>query len=284
MLDEQFKLGTHRPYWLWTEGRGDFPVFVSDVQLARYKNLYPAVRDWALDSGAFTALQRLGEQQRSTVEYAKVVRRYHDEIGRLDWAAPQDWMCEPPVRLGGWWGKGRRRQYFAGTHKSVTEHQQLTLRNGLDLRMLDSDLPWRWVLQGWDRDDYLRHWDMHERAGIDLEREPLVGLGSVCRRQSTGEADWIVRSLAPLRLHGFGVKTDGLLRFGHRLTGCDSMAWSDVARWEYIRLPGCTHKTCSNCHLWAALWRGRLLDQLARRQWIQGDLFDPDENWIGENA
>ena len=29
--------------------------------------------------------------------YAARVRRYRDQIGRLAWAAPQDWMCEPAI-------------------------------------------------------------------------------------------------------------------------------------------------------------------------------------------
>jgi hypothetical protein len=28
-------------------------------------------------------------------EYAGLVARYAEEIGGMDWAAPQDWMCEP---------------------------------------------------------------------------------------------------------------------------------------------------------------------------------------------
>lgn len=41
-----------------------------------------------------------GQWTLSPEAYAIEVRRYRDEIGRLDWAAPQDWMCEAQVING----------------------------------------------------------------------------------------------------------------------------------------------------------------------------------------
>src|SRR5262249_10900031 len=121
---------------------------------------------------------------------------------------------------------------------------------------------------------------LYRDAGIDLIAEPVVGIGSVCRRQNTRDADIIIRSLAPLRLHGFGVKTTGLLAFGQRLSSADSLAWSYNAR-RHPALPRCAHGSCANCLIWAARWRGQLLARLAAKDrcgW-QGDLFDPDEAW-----
>lgn len=259
----KFYLGTHMPNWL---GLMDAPLFVSHVRLAPYKKLPRALGPWALDSGGFTQLSQHGAWTVTPKAYAAAVRRYAEEIGQLDWAAPQDWMCEPAVR--------------ERTRLAVADHQYLTRHNYLKLRTLASDLPWIPVLQGWEPDDYLRHVDMYEQAGIDLTTEPLVGLGTICRRQDTGQADQIIRSLAPLRLHGFGVKTTGLLRFGHRLASADSMAWSYNAR-KNPRIPSCTHKTCANCPEWAARWRTRVLAKLAdiETSGRQGDLFDPDEAW-----
>lgn len=87
--------------------------------------------------------------------------------------------------------------------------------------------------------EYERCHDLYDRAGIDLTREPLVGLGSVCRRQATGEAHDIIRRLRArgiTRLHGFGVKTLGLRRYGHLLTSADCMVLYLVrsCRWILI--------------------------------------------------
>jgi hypothetical protein len=35
--------------------------------------------------------------------------------------------------------------------------------------------------------DYLRCWNIYADAGIDLSTFPLVGVGSVCRRQNSDE-------------------------------------------------------------------------------------------------
>ncbi|MBQ1166512.1 hypothetical protein KBZ21_51845, partial [Streptomyces sp. A73] len=66
---------------------------------------------------------------------------------------------------------------------------------------------------------------MYTDAGIDLAAEPIVGLGSVCRRPATSEINEIVATLPShgLRLHGFGVKTQGLSDYGPSLYSADSM-------------------------------------------------------------
>jgi len=73
---------------------------------------------------------------------------------------------------------------------------------------------------------------MFERSGFDLATEPLVGVGSVCRRRATGEIEAIFHALASLgpRLDGFGVKTGGLDRYADCLASADSLAWSFEAR------------------------------------------------------
>src|SRR5436190_14414765 len=89
-----FLLGTHEPSWLHSN---TFPLFVSDRRLRRYQRLPVAAGPWALDSGGFTELATFGSWERgpTPAQYAARVRRYRDEVGRLLWAAPQDWMCEP---------------------------------------------------------------------------------------------------------------------------------------------------------------------------------------------
>jgi hypothetical protein len=131
----------------------------------------------------------------------------------------------------------------------------------LELRELAPDLPWIPVVQGWSRDDYHRCIGYYAKAGIDLSTAPLVGLGSVCRRQATGEIGAIVCELAGLglRLHGFGVKQQGLARYADHLESADSLAWSYAAR-RRPALPGCTrHRNCANCPRYALAWREQVL-------------------------
>lgn len=95
---------------------------------------------------------------------------------------------------------------------------------------------------------------------MQLKTLPLVGIGSVCRRQRTSEMGMIIRTLASggLRLHGFGVKKQGLAYYGAALASADSMAWSYAARRE-APLQGCTHRSCSNCSRYALRWREDIL-------------------------
>jgi hypothetical protein len=241
-----FYLGTHHPNWLDL----NVSLFLSDRRLRSYRHLPRARTAWALDSGGFTELSRHAswDQGPTPVEYAARVRRYCDEIGHLAWAAPQDWMCEPHL--------------IAATGLSVHEHQRRTVTNYLALRDLAPDLPIIPVVQGWTGDDYRRCVDLYDDAGVDLGAAELVGVGSVCRRQSTHQVGAILAALHQAgvhRLHGFGFKTIGLTRYGHLLSSADSMAWSAQAR-RQPPLPGCTgHINCANCPRYALAWRRRVL-------------------------
>lgn len=251
----QFYLGTHMPNWLETAG---VPLFVSHRRLVGRKTLPRAQADWAADSGGFSELSLYGEWRTTPEEYVTAVRRYDEEIGRLDWAAPQDWMCEPFM--------------LTKTGLSIAEHQRRTVLNFVHLQELwhsttESESPFMPVLQGWGCDDYLRCADIYVRHGVDLCDYPLVGLGSICRRQATAEIGTIVaavrRVIDPdLPLHGFGVKLRGLQAYGHMLESADSLAWSFDAR-RKAPLSGCEgHKNCANCLRYALAWRTRLLDSL----------------------
>jgi hypothetical protein len=255
-----FYLGTHQPHWL---GRCDVPLFVSYTRLRGRKRLPRARCRWALDSGGFTELTRHGRWTVPASEYAKAVLRLADETGGLDWVAPQNWMCEPAIR--------------ERTGLSVEDHQTRPIASVLELRALLGPrvhvIP---VLQGWLWSDYLDHVGAYTRAGFELREEPVVGLGTVCRRQGTKQAAQIVSSIAAwgIRLHGFGVKTTGLQRFGHLLASSDSMAWSYGAR-KRPPLPGHTHQNCANCLEYALQWRARLLapGKQQRAHSSQSDLF-----------
>jgi hypothetical protein len=241
-----FWLGTHKPGWLASAG---VPLFVSRRTLAPMRTLPRAIAPWALDSGGFTELAMHGAWLTTPAQYVAEVRRLSSEIGRMAWAAPQDWMCEPAM--------------LEKTGLTVSEHQRRSVANLLELRSRAPDLPWVPVLQGWSLGDYWRHADAYQAAGVDLEAEPLVGVGSVCRRQSGTRAGAIFRTLAAsgLSLHGFGVKVSGLAAHSAWLASADSMAWSMNAR-KHPPIDGHTHKNCANCIVWATSWRAELLERI----------------------
>jgi hypothetical protein len=151
------------------------------------------------------------------------------------------------------------------TGLTVADHQKLTTENFLNLLQIDPGLPIIPVLQGWTLDDYKRHVELYDRYGVDLQGEALVGLGSVCRRQATDEICELIESLAAMGipLHGFGVKTGGMAKYGRYLSSADSMAWSFSARsHKRPMLEGCDHTNCANCMAYALFWRESLLGRL----------------------
>lgn len=248
--DLTFYLGAHHPDWLEHAG---VPLFVSRRSLAARKTFPRAAVPWALDSGGFSELSLHGAWQLSPAAYVAEVRRYRDEIGRLAWAAPQDWMCEP--------------QMLARTGLTVEEHQRRTVANFLELSALAPELPWVPVLQGWTDGDYFNHVEAYAQAGIDLAARALVGVGTVCRRQNTMRIGALLACLHAegLRLHGFGFKIQGLKLSAQHLVSADSMAWSFNAR-RNPPLPGHVHKSCANCIEYALDWRNEALSTVARAQ------------------
>lgn len=237
----RFYLGTHRPSWLL---RTDVPLFVSAVQLRGRRTFPRASGPWALDSGGFSELQLHGRWTVDARTYAAEVRRWAAEVGMPDFAAIQDWMCEPDM--------------LRRTGLAIAEHQRRTIDSYLALRELAPEIPWTPVLQGWGAPDYLDHFDAYGRAGVDLRSQPLVGVGSICRRQASGSARRIIGALQSegVRIHAFGVKSEGLALFGDQIASADSMAWSFVARRRPVLMDGCVgHKNCANCLRWALEWR-----------------------------
>lgn len=235
-----FFLGTPAPDWL---ARVSHPLFVSRRRLARLRRTLPRARGpWALDSGGFTDVSQHGRWSITPAQYAAEATRWASEVGGLRWAAIMDWMCEPFV--------------LAKTGLTVAEHQRRTIASYAELVAMAPTVPWVPVLQGWRPADYFAHVEQYAAAGIDLSRAPLVGIGSVCRRQSTAPVEDMIRTLSSwgLRLHGFGFKLTGLRRVSVYLASSDSMAWSYNAR-RNAPLPGCTHRRCQNCLRRALWWR-----------------------------
>ncbi len=209
-----------------------------------YKTLPVAEDEWALDSGGFSELTMYGKWQTSASQYIDEVQRFQEQVGNLNWVAPQDWMCEPWL--------------LAKTGLSIAEHQAMTTASVIELRK--AGLPVIPVLQGWELADYHSHKTQYAAVGIDLEAEETVGIGSVCRRQATDEIGEIVRSLQGIKMHGFGVKINGLAKYGQYLHSADSMAWSFSARREEP-LEGHEpwHINCANCIDYAVMWRNRIV-------------------------
>lgn len=169
------------------------------------------------------------------------------------------------------------------------EHRKRTVQSYLTLRDLAPEIPWCPVVQGWQPDDYRRTIELYDKNGVNLERLPIVGVGSVCRRHGTAQAVGILRAvlheIPQARLHGFGFKTQGLMLAKDLLVSADSMAWSVKARREGICLPGHSHPSapnskdvflrkkghqkCSSCIEFAIRRRNSMLVKVAEAQEIQ---------------
>lgn len=193
--------------------------------------------------GGLLGITRHGGWRTSPQDYARAIARLKGSVGKLDWAAPQDWTCDP--------------KSIARTGLSVDEHQRRTIQSYLQLRKLGAPvIP---VLQGWTWGDYMRHDEAYLKAGVNLSKLPVVGLGSIAGRGGSLAVANIVASLSAegIRLHGFGVKRIGLQRFGAQLASADSTAWGTEAR--YQGAPG-----DRNSLDYALGWRGRILSLLER--------------------
>lgn len=250
-------LGTHMPAWL-SDPDVCYPLMVSYRRLAGRLGVRAPMRaatcGWVLDSGAFSEVALHGRWTIPPERYVADVARCQREIGSLDWAAPQDRPCEPGA--------------ITRTGLSVPVHQHLTVCNYVCLRELwyresDRPCPFIPVIQGWTPGSYEYCADLYEAAGIDLAAEPVVGVGSVCRRQGTLRAGIIMSWLASrgLRLHAFGIKTAGAAAYGSCLASFDTLAWSYAAR-HGKPMTGHPHRRCSSCPTYATAWRARLLTRL----------------------
>lgn len=231
--DALFYLGSHHATsrW-WALG---VPLFVSVRVVARRRDI-PATAPWALDSGGFTEIDKHGRWVTTEDEYVASIERL-SQFPHFAWAAPQDWMCEPKM--------------LEKTGLTVREHQERTVASFLSLRARVGErvIP---VVQGYQPKEYDRCIELYQSAGVDLSAEPIVGLGSVCKRSGTRDAVRLIRYLQDhrLRLHGFGLKDTAFQLCRHMLASADSMAWSATARRE---------GRDSNSPEEAIAWRERLL-------------------------
>lgn len=213
----KFWLGTHMPVHMTRTG---VPLCVSYGRLRRRRRLPDPLGEIFLDSRGFSEIAQHGRYTFKPSEYAEFVERAAAQWGpKLCHASVMDWMCEPWM--------------LAKTGMTVARHQQLTVNSWIALNGINNELPWLPVLQGYTPDEYLACAELYRRhAGVDLRKLPLVGLGSVCRRQAMTDAAEIVTGLVAAgfrNLHAFGFKINGLLGKNSLcllLKSADSMAWS----------------------------------------------------------
>jgi len=254
--NKKFKFYLGCPNSAWLSRHKGIPFFVSRNQMPK-KRFKRAVTPWALDSGGFTELQREGTWTLPPKEYVSLVNLYSEEVGSLEWAAPQDWMCEPVVIKGGRAGN----QKFKGTGLSVREHQKRTVDNFMELEDKCS-VPIIPVIQGYTLEEYMYCVYLYDVNGIDVTDYPVVGVGSICRRQATQEAGEILKTLHNhgVSIHGFGLKRHSLRKSVQHLVSADSMAWSFNARHsgkscgKLSSRTGLPIKNCANCHHAAVEW------------------------------
>ena len=237
-----FYLGTPEPSWL---PKTDIPLFIAASRIRRdYTKSYPKAKGiWALDSNGFMQIRDHGKFMVSARQYAQEAVLWGEAIGGMQWASIQDYMCEDFI--------------LAKTGLTVRDHQQKTVDSYLELRALAPQVNWLPVVQGFTLDEYLDCVELYDRAGVDLRSFDVVGLGSVCRRQGTAEAEEIVKHLyhMGLGIHAFGFKLRGLANVSEYLVSSDSQAWSYTAR-KNDKDPECSaaHKKCSNCFTYAKNW------------------------------
>jgi hypothetical protein len=210
----RFFVGLHQP----SDAQHFDASFVSVNRLRKRKGPFK-VKDWIMDSGAFTEISQHGHYRSNVGEYAAEINRWSGN-GNLLAAVTQDYMCEPFI--------------VEKTGLSICEHQKLTVTRWDALKHHETSCYVMPVLQGYAPFDYKIHIDMY---GKRLEPNMWVGVGSICKRNSDVRAIEEVllgiKQMRPdLRLHGFGLKStalaSGLVRM--LLYSADSMAWSFAAR------------------------------------------------------
>lgn len=256
--------------WLWRTDTGlaDVPMCISRNRLAGYGGRLKeaVVPELLIDSGGFTELKHHGRHRLTPEQFVTEIRTFlaHLAPGQRVRVAQQDWMCEEVVIYGGRTKDGT----FVGTRPGIDpdgvmsfdelvhEHQRRSVANLVELRRIAPDLDIIPVVQGFTLMQYARHAGMLEQAGIRLADEPLVGLGSVCRRQGSRDIEQIVRYLARLgiALHGFGVGVKGLEMYGDRIASSDSNAFSYNGRVKVGLCPHGVVKREANCPVKAREW------------------------------
>jgi hypothetical protein len=223
----------------------------------------------ALDSAGFVAMYRYGGFPWSVRDYVGLAAAYP-----WDWWAQMDLCCEPEI---------------ARDHAEVRRRIMKTadlLRSCREVareRDIGPPMP---VLQGWRPGDYL---DCAARMSETLDGlPPLVGVGSVCRRDVSGRdgvmaiVDALDAALPPrTRLHLFGVKGSAIRTLSQhpRIHSVDSMAWDLQARYASSG-PNTLDHRIAHMHRWYA----RQVESLPQQPGNKPPAKDPAAKWRQRTA
>jgi len=225
------------------------PIMVSDLRLKRVRRLKRAAGPVMIDSGSFT-IHDSGQQFDPADVYVERIRGYMQALGGVVAVSTYGRMCEPWI--------------LEKTGSTVERNQLLTAQSYLDMRQAGPEIPWLPEIQGWVIEDYHECIDLYESMGVDLTSLPAVGVGTICRREGTAEAQEIISSVADrgIKVHAFGAKTDGIQRNHANITSADSFAWSYGARKRTRECPHGVVKWERNCPHYLMDWRDRVLEGL----------------------
>jgi len=244
-----FYLGTHVLNHI---EKTDSPLFISFRQLRkRKKKRFEQKVKICVDSGGFSELSMFGKWVTNPDEYIDELIRLQALGLDIEWASAQDWRVEPIM--------------IEKTGLTIREHQKRSVENFIYLRSICDSIHIIPVLQGQTLEQYFEHFEMYEKENIQLRKEKVVGVGSVCRRQSSNEIEHIMKCLFKkgLKLHGFGVKINGLRRYQKYLISSDSLAWSYGARYSPLcdkcKIEKPSNKNCANCLNYALEWRNKVI-------------------------
>jgi hypothetical protein len=213
--------------------------------------------DAALDSAGFVAAVKYRDYPWSIWQYVQLAA-----ARPWAWWASMDFCVEPEI------ASNAIEKYV---RMAATARYYVLCKQEAERAGISAPMP---VLQGWTPDDYLKTADMIDLDGIS---RPLIGIGSVCRRQLGGPdglmsiIDQLDRRLPKsLRFHLFGVKSDALdyLDQHPRIASVDSMAWDFSVR--------VNHRTGRTQALRGEAmvdWHGRQVSRGGRR-WRHQDSLD----------
>lgn len=198
---------------------------------------------FCLDCGGFVAMAKYGKYRWTIWDYIQFAMD-----SRPEWWAAMDYCCEPEIAKD----KDTVQSRIRNTVFSLAETLTCLINLNREIpNYVTLPMP---VLQGWKPQDYVDCIHMIEDsvwsspdalAEIGVEGWPnLIGLGSVCRRQLTGENNLLeiinkIDNVLPphTKLHLFGVKSQAvkLLKDHPRIESIDSMAWNMTGRWELLK-------------------------------------------------
>ena len=172
----------------------------------------PNVKEWFLDSGAFTYLKKNGKYPFSIGKYLSVVAKYSPDL----WAN-MDYPCEKSIRNA--------------TKLNILQHIGNTIENGRQLIDFDPDT-FVMVLQGIELREYEICIDYCKDYGLFTK---VMGIGSVCGRRNQDEVFQLLRTIRSqipdwCKIHTFGTGIHLLKdkRIYQIVDSIDTWGWNDM--------------------------------------------------------